>query len=417
MVKSFNMHNIIKICLFLLTISSISAWLDFKIGNTVIWWFTYTIFLIVLYKNRIIGFHPISLTIWLLIINIGVLRAALTIENYWDWKLLISNFMAFNLCIGAIAFANPDFTRKVLSFWYKYICWLLIPLFFFMSADGVGKFLSPYCFLILFYTILPNKQKKIVILVFLIIIFFATGARSDQIKFFICLTLSILTTWSIFKTGFYKLIKIIHGIFLITPIVLFILGVSGTFNIFNIQEELKLSQIDYTTKKGNQANVYEDTRTWIYKEEIESAINNNYVICGRTPARGFDSPWFSNRENSENRGMSRAYEREHCEVSILNIFNYWGIIGILSYFIVFCTASYYAIYKSNNQYIPIIGLYVAFRWIFAWIEDFSQFDLNMTLLWMMIGICYSSQFRNMNNTEFKQWIKSLFKNENNSKIN
>lgn len=401
------MNYLLKLCLFLLTISSVSAWMDFRIGNTILWWTTYIIMLILLYKNRINKFHPWSLILWIIIINLGVLKAVFTIESYWDWKLLIFNFMAFNLCIGAMAFANPNFTQKVLYFWFRYLWWLIIPLAFFMTADGIGKYLSPYCFLALFYPILQKKQKRFVIISFLVTLILAVGARSDQIKFIVCLSIGLLTTKRWTLKLFYKHIRILQYIFLLTPIIFFSLGISGIFNIFRIQEELKLSQVDYTTKEGNQANIYEDTRTWLYTEEIESAINNNYILWGRTPARGFDSPWFSKLENSENRGFKRANEREHCEVSILNIFNYWGIIGVIAYFLVFFMSSYYAINKSNNLYIPIIGLYVAFRWTFAWIEDFSQFDLNMTLLWMMIGICYSPKFRNMTNLEFKNWIKSL----------
>ena len=37
---------------------------------------------------------------------------------------------------------------------------------------------------------------------------------------------------------------------------------------------------------------------------------------------------------------------------------------------IFWRASYLAITKSKNIFIPIIGIYIAFRWMFAWIEDF-----------------------------------------------
>lgn len=402
------MNNLLKICLFFITLSSISAWLDFRIGNTFLWWCTYSIMLFLLWKNKTKKCHPWSLILWIIILNLGVLRAILfTVENYWDWKLLIANFMAFNLCIGAMSFANPDFTQKALRYWFKYLWWLIIPLSFFMSEDGIGKILTPFCFLALFYSILGQRQKNLVLIAFIGTLVLATGARSDQIKFIFCFVIGLLTTQKWFMQQFTKRIKILRFLFLIIPLVSFACGALGIFNIFNIQDELKLTQVNYTTQKGDQVNMYADTRTWLYAEEIESAITNNYVLWGRTPARGFDSPWFSRRDNSNDRGVSRSYEREHCEVSILNIFNYWGIIGVISYFLVFFTASYYAIYKSNNIYISIIGLYVVFRWTFAWIEDFSQFDLNMMILWLMIGICYSPIFRNMTNNQFRNWIRSL----------
>ena len=87
-------------------------------------------------------------------------------------------------------------------------------------------------------------------------------------------------------------------------------------------------------------------------------------------------------------GWTERMERQSCEVSILNIFNYFGLIGVTLYCFIFLQASFLAIYKSRNRIIPVIGLYISFRWLFAFIEDFSRFDLNYMFLWLMIGMCY-----------------------------
>lgn len=59
----------------------------------------------------------------------------------------------------------------------------------------------------------------------------------------------------------------------------FILGVTKIFNIFEIGEQ--------NGNSNNEALV--DTRTFIYVEAINSAINNNYLWQGCTPAHGYDS--------------------------------------------------------------------------------------------------------------------------------
>ena len=74
---------------------------------------------------------------------------------------------------------------------------------------------------------------------------------------------------------------------------------------------------------------------------------------------------------------------------------------------IFIYSSYLAVFCSKNRYLPVIGIFVAFRWLYGWIEDFSLFNLNYISLWIMIGICFSPIFRNMNNKEFKEWIKLL----------
>ena len=156
---------------------------------------------------------------------------------------------------------------------------------------------------------------------------------------------------------------------------------------------------------GDDVSALIDTRTFLFVEEISSAIDNDYVVFGNSIARGYKSDFFGSIIDTElkvNRG-----ERQDCEVSILNIFNYFGLLGCIIYFLIFALASYKAIYKSKNRYVPVIGLYIAFRWTFAWVEDFSKFDLNYLFLWIMMGICFSPLYRNMTDEDFKSWVKTI----------
>lgn len=195
---------------------------------------------------------------------------------------------------------------------------------------------------------------------------------------------------------------------LILPVVFFILGITNTFNIFNIEQELGLeNKFIMKSKKGNEYSALTDTRTFLYVEEIQSAIRNNYTLLGRSIARGYDSMAFGDGIDKA-KGIKRG-ERESCETSILNIFNYFGIIGVVIYFLTFAYASLTAIYTSKNIFIPIIAIYIAFRWLFAWIEDFSRFDLNYLFLWILIGVCCSPIYRNMSNREFRIWVKKIFR--------
>ena len=104
--------------------------------------------------------------------------------------------------------------------------------------------------------------------------------------------------------------------------------------------------------------------------------------------------------------MKILNERGGCEVSILNIYTYIGLIGVIIYYLIFYSSSYLAIYKSNNIYIKLLGVFITFRWLYAWVEDFNNFDINYVMIWFMIGMCYSTQFRNMNNCQFKKWVIS-----------
>ena len=56
----------------------------------------------------------------------------------------------------------------------------------------------------------------------------------------------------------------------------------------------------------------------------------------------------------------------------------------------------------------IIALYVSFRWAFAWMEDFTRFDLNNLYLWVILSMCYSPYFLQMTDGEFKLWAYNIF---------
>ena len=328
-------------------------------------------------------------------------------ENYWDWKLLVSNMMAFSLPLASLVFGNPIYLPNVLKCWFKYALIILIILIPFLQSNAYGRFLVPFTFLALFITHLNRKYVILTTIAYLITIFLGYDSRSDMLKFSICLILGVSMLFPILWKN-RKLIWSITISMIIAPIIFFILGVTGNFNIFNIEEELGFEGKYQMKNSGDdEFSALTDTRTFLYLEELQSAINNNYIVFGRSIARGYNSVYFGDWSD-ENMGIKRG-ERQSCETSILNVFNYFGVVGVVLYFIIFFRASFLAIYRSRNIFISVIGVYVAFRWLFAWIEDFSRFDLNYLFLWIFIGICYSPAFRNMSNQDFKKWLYKIIR--------
>ena len=60
-----------------------------------------------------------------------------------------------------------------------------------------------------------------------------------------------------------------------------------------------------------------DTRTFIYIEVLDSAIRNEYIVWGRTPARGNDSAAFGSFSAEELK--TNKYERHSNELLHLNL--------------------------------------------------------------------------------------------------
>lgn len=327
-------------------------------------------------------------------------------DGYWDYKMLAGNLFTFLMPLTIYVFSSPPLVlRRTINTWFKYALIpfsILLPI---MQPEAPpGKYLVPVMFMLLFLKPLIRRQKLVILLLFLLIFVFGSlGARATVIKYLVALLMGLSMYTFIYQ--FKRLLKFAHmSLMVLPPLLLLILGVTGIFNVFKVEDyatglaglEAKSAYSEGLTEKLDA-----DTRTFIYVETITSAIKNNYLWTGHSLARGYESPHFGHLD-FYGRG-----ERYSSEVSILNIFTYFGIFGVLIYFAIFLTASYKAVVQSNNVYIKMVGLFLAFRWVFAWVEDFSRFDLNYLFIWIAIAMCYSIPFRAMSNREFEVWVRGL----------
>jgi len=381
------------------------------LNNTTIVWVLSIIILAVFFLARYSFFDRKNeqnlriVWIYLLWNIVCIVRGMLIAEIYWDWKGLISNAMALLLPIVAYSATNKKVVQYMLSYYVRYVLPLFLIFALILRADAYGFYLIPMSFLLLFLPALTLRQKILVITVTLVVITADLGARSNVIKFGVPLLI----------LGFYYLrsmitVKVMEAVRLslfVIPVVLFLLGVSEIFNVFKMDDYVKG---DYTTvgtdEFGNRVeiNVTTDTRTFIYSEVLQSAINNNYWLLGRTPARGNDSEIFGERAYE----LTRRSERLANEIGLANVFTWTGIAGVILYTLIFFRASYLAVNRSANLYAKMLGIYIAFRWLYAWVEDVNNFSLNYFMLWVMIGLCFSYTFREMTNKEVALWVRGIF---------
>jgi hypothetical protein len=405
--------NIYFLFFFLITILSVNNWTSLPIGNTFFWWAVQFLFFITILSTRKSFFNKLNKkTIWsvnlfLAWIVICIVRACFVAENYWEWKNLVTTSFVLLLGLVISVFMNPELNQFLLKKWFKFV----LPLFFlfilFIRGDAYGHYLAPIILLLLVFPLLTKKWQIIVLFFMLFTVIVSQSSRSNVIKFSVAFLFGYLIYYFRFVFSI-KIFNLIRLLFLIAPIVFFTLGVLGVFNVFKISDYIKGN---YTTKvlvngEINEESLTVDTRTFIYLEVLSSAVKNDYVLLGRTPARGNDSVAFGAILAEElNTGKTERFANE---VSILNVFTWTGLVGVVLYFLVFFRASYLAINKSNNFFMKTIGIFVAFRWMYAWVEDFSRFDMSNIILWMLISMCFSIEFRNMSNFEFKLWVRGIF---------
>lgn len=381
------------------------------LNNTTVWWAISIFILFVFLLSRYYFFDKRNdenmLIVWIYLLwnLITIVRGMFVVEIYWDWKGLIGNAMALMLPIVIFSATNKMIVQSLLSYYIKYALPLFLLFAIVIRPDAFGFYLIPVSFLLLFIPALTKRQKIVLLFVAAVVFIADLGARSNVIKFGV--PFIILLLYYLRKKIPDKAIETLRLTFFIAPVVLFILGVTGVFNIFNMEEYLKG---DYSTigtdSEGNRVelNVITDTRTFLYEEVLVSAINNNYWLLGRTPARGNDSFTFGMLEAE----LTGRYERLANEIGLANVFTWTGIVGVILYLLIFFRASFLAVNRSKNIYARLLGIYVAFRWLYAWIEDVNNFTLNYFMLMIMIGLCFSYTFRNMTDQGVLIWVRGIF---------
>lgn len=387
----------------------------YNLGNTFIFWGIsfVSIISVLRYKKR--EFNPSNkkdyriVAIYFVWMLIGVIRGCFVAENYWEWKQLISGTLALSVPVFIYAFSMPDVLKETLRYWMRYALWGFLLFFIWLILPGAYHFyLGPIFLIGCFAPVLPPKYRLILIILLLIMCVITLGARSQVIKAVVTLLLCLLFYFRSFIN--IKVIKFIHLSLYLIPVVLLFLGISGVFNVF--QDFSEKNSGKYVEKRAINKNEFEedlstDTRTFVYEEVIESALRHNYVVCGRTPARGNDSRAFGSF-NAEELNTGK-YERHRNEVCHPNIFTWLGLIGVILYSILYLKSSYLAIYKSDNIYIKLIGLFIAFNWAYGWIENATGFNIMNISIGMAIAMGFSESFRSMNDREFRQWIIDIFK--------
>lgn len=396
--------NLLKYVFVLITISSITQWLSLPLGNTFLWWAIDALILGLFYLLKPKKYSIPSINVWFVLMVVNVLYGFKMAEYYWDWKMMITNIFTFSLPLAAYVFYKPARLKIVLKAWISVIWIMFLVLAPFMESDAFGRLLIPFSFLAIFFPILDRKLKIFILLSVLITVIFGADSRSNVLKYLVCLLMGLLVRFRVVMRIMRKCFPVIRVISFALPLVFLVLAATGTFNIFNIGEGTNMVQ----EAPDEAAGALDDTRTELFVDEFVSAYQHNYILYGRSMARGYDSMFFTDDMDSATHGTQNHYgERYACEVNILNVFNYFGVIGVLLYFWIFWQATSKALFHSRNVYVRAIGLVVLFRWIFGWVEDFSRFDLNMMFLWIMIGICYSPKWRMMTNLQVRKWAQSI----------
>ncbi|MDB5121030.1 MAG: hypothetical protein JWN56_2248 [Sphingobacteriales bacterium] len=324
-------------------------------------------------------------------------------EIYFDYKALVFNFFKLILPVMlTILLRNPISFTIFYKTWLKWGVILVLISIPFIPGYQVGKSFTAILFLALFFKDLTIKYKLISISIILIGLILNDGSRSVVAR-------SVIFGLIAIGTYFPSIVKKIKPLILLAFLIPILLFFAATFFNFNILA-LNKDNTSYTIKDNGASgagtdgtrSLTADTRTFLYEESFLSAIHNNYILFGRTPARGHDSATFGDGKDGTRKG-----ERNGDEIGILNVFNWLGLVGVVLYGSCFLYSIWLGLYRSRNLYTIYGAMLLQFFWIYSWLEEIQAVRWDYLTIFLIVPFITSNSFRQMTNIEMKMFINKI----------
>ena len=320
--------------------------------------------------------------------------------DYWDFKAMFLASVSFTF-ITLAYFYGTDLSRIkiIFKFTLKYLFpfgFIFIPLSWVTHPDLYAKLMIPISVFVLFIPYLKQKHKNLIIAVAITSALVCVGFRANLLK--IAIAISLLFFYGVRRYISHRVIQVAHITLFCLPIMFVTLGVLGEYNILSEIANLSDAKV-YDDGAGVEVYVAGDTRTFLYVEVLSSLKETERWIIGEGASGSYRSYAFSNNIT--------GFRRYASEVGILNIMLRYGLVGVLIYFLLLFTVSYFAINYSNNTLAKMLGLLISTRWLLSFVEEYTQYDLNFFFFWIIIGFVSNCQFRSMNETNVESFFKNI----------
>jgi hypothetical protein len=338
---------------------------------------------------------------------ISFLRGMYNAHDYWDWKFLMLSYLfmilaPFSLVLG-LYFEMLVSTFKFILKWLFTWGFTLIPVALVFEPEIFARSVSPVSLFVLFIPYIKYRWSILVFVVAFFSVAFDITYRTNLIR--IIFSVLLLLLYFYLKLEIFggrkikiKMLNFIMGVLFFLPLVFVTLGYSGVYNVFSKGEDIQISDVETLAGTESKGGISVDTRTFLYEEVTSSMLRRgSSFIFGQGGGSGYDTIFFSDQVMN----LSGRYQTE---VGVLNLLLYSGLIGVILYTLMIFISAFYAINKSNNHLSKMLGLFLAFRFVLMFIEDFQGLDLNFFVIWVAIGMCLSTKFRSLTNTELIQFF-------------
>ena len=137
-------------------------------------------------------------------------------------------------------------------------------------------------------------------------------------------------------------------------------------------------------------------------------MKKNQISFGSGASEGYISRYFNHSDY-----ILSDKGRLASEVGFLTTLLKSGLIGVLLNFLMLIYPAYLAINHSKNNLSKLFGFYLVINWMLFFVEVLQTISITNFINYIIIGICLSNRFRNLNNSELKTYFKFYEKNSNN----
>jgi len=337
-----------------------------------------------------------------------LIRGLYDAKSEQDWVVIFSAtiplFLVIHFSIYLAAY-KTSISSLIKSFiTYGVVLSFFIYLFAPPLSLDFAKSISPI-YLMIFMIPFINKKNRIFIIFLTLMSFFSDFSnRSNLLNICVAFIITLTFLWRN-KSWILNLIKGMRFFLLAFPIVFLILGLSGVFNIFLLGDMMDTYSIEYGG--GNKQDLLVDSRTSIYVDVFSQLKKEDSFIFG-LGASGKTKTSLSDVSYAD---FDKVYKegRRRTESGMLNYIQWGGMIGGLVYFLLFVKASYLGIYKSQNWFCIMLGVWVAFKGLFSFIEDATYFSVSSIFIFFAIGICMSKSIRVLTDSEIKIFFNKSLK--------
>lgn len=338
-----------------------------------------------------------------------VFHSLFVAKSYEQWSYLVNVYLPF-LILPCFAILSADI--KTLGEILRMLLQITLPtsLFFLMKGPGDKlsntvyiAYVAAICLFILMIPMLRRRWQILVVIISVISFLWDTDSRSNILNIsmayallFLSVILNKIQSRSLLSLFFIS----IKNIFLYLPLVLLALGLSGVFNIFEVLESGQRFQV-IELSGGAGRYLTTDSRTGIYMDAFNNLSENNSWLFGSSATVMYATQLIS---------IGLEYEAGRLggsESGFLGMLTFGGVIYASLFFSLCYQSSKIAMQNSNNTLIKLVGLFVAYKWFFSFIELPLIMNFSWVVLFIAMGMTFNRHLCSMTDAEIFEYFRKL----------